>query len=103
MHSTPLGGHGGIQKTMAKVSAAFICSGMKQDVQQYVKACEVCQKMKNSTQAPAGLFQPLPIPEKIWQDIVMDFITGLPLFDEYTTILVVVDLLSKQAHFGALP
>ena len=59
--------------------------------------------MKHSTQAPAGLLQPLSIPKKIWQDIAMDFITDFPLSDGYTTILVMVDRLSKQAHFGALP
>ena len=88
---------------MAKVAAAFIWFGMKQDMQQFVKTYEVCQKMKSSNQAPAGLLQPLPIPDKIWQDLAMDFITRFPLSNGYTTILVVVDRLSKQAHIGALP
>ena len=38
-----------MQKTMAKVSAAFNWPGMKQDVQKFVKECDVCQKMKYST------------------------------------------------------
>ena len=102
-HSTLLGGHGGLQKTMAKVSATFTWPRMKQAVQKFVKECDVCQKMKYSTQPPGGLLQPLPIPEHIWEDLAMDFIKGLPVSAGYSAILFVVDRLSKQAHFGALP
>ena len=43
--------------------------------------------------------QLLPIPEQIWQDIAMDFITGLPPSHRYLVIMVVVDCLSKFAYF----
>jgi transposase InsO family protein len=46
-----------------------------------------------------GLIQPLPIPEAAWQIISLDFIEGLPRSAHADTILVVVDLFSKYAHF----
>ena len=49
-----------------------------------------------------GTLQPLLIPPAIWKDISMDFITGLPKSGNKSVIMVVVDRLSKYAHFYAL-
>lgn len=72
---------------------------MKQQVKAYLDACDVCQHNKSSTLTLAGLLQPLPIPYQVWDDISMDFIDGLPRSKGYDSIFVIVDRLSKYAHF----
>ncbi|XP_061374270.1 uncharacterized protein LOC133316534 [Gastrolobium bilobum] len=59
--------------------------------------------VKTSTQAPMGLLNPLPIPEAVFDDLTLDFITALPKSQGFTTILVVVDRLTKYGHFGPFP
>lgn len=75
---------------------------MKHDIQEYVKSCDVCQRVKSGQQLPGGLLQPLPIPSQIWQDISLDFVEGLPKSHDKDSIMVVVDRLSKMGHFIAL-
>lgn len=102
-HSTPVGGHSGVKATLARLSAVFYWPGMYKDVKNFIKQCEVCQRSKYETHAPYGLLQPLPIPNQVWEDISMDFITHLPLSANCTVIWVVVDRLTKFGHFIALP
>jgi hypothetical protein len=75
---------------------------MHKVVQNYVKECEICQKTKAKTLALAGLLQPLSIPCQVWDDITLDFIEGLPVSQGRDTIMVIVDRLSKFAHFLTL-
>ncbi|XP_061344583.1 uncharacterized protein LOC133290508 [Gastrolobium bilobum] len=75
----------------------------RRDVKEFVSKCGVCQQVKYEASKPGGLLQPLPIPEGIFEDLTMDFIVGLPPSNGYTTILVIVDRLSKFAYFSKLP
>ncbi|KAJ0501161.1 putative nucleotidyltransferase, Ribonuclease H [Helianthus annuus] len=101
-HDTPTGGHGGFLKTFKRLSDKYYWPKMKQEIRLFVQNCVVCQQNKYQTLSPAGLLQPLPIPQQIWEDISMDFIVGLPRSGSADTILVVVDRLSKYAHFLCL-
>ena len=73
------------------------------DVRNFMEACLHYQQTKYSIQARAGLLQPLSIPSLVWDEVTMDFITGLPPSRGFTVILFVVDRLTKSAHFSPLP
>jgi hypothetical protein len=77
----------------------FYWRGMKQEVEDFVKQCSICQHAKHSNSLPPGLLQPLPIPQGAWQDLSMDFIEGLPKSKGFNVILVIVDRFTKYAHF----
>jgi hypothetical protein len=95
-------GHPGRTKTVDLVSRSWWWPGLYEDVREFVAFCDSCQKVKASTQMPAGLLQPLEIPRRKWQSISMDLITGLPKTKSgFDAIWVVVDRLSKCAHFAA--
>ncbi|TQD70994.1 hypothetical protein C1H46_043477 [Malus baccata] len=98
-HCTPSAGHEGFLKTYKRISRSFYWEGMKNNIKELIAGCDICQKNKYETLAPAGLLTPLPIPQRIWSDIAMDFITGLPLCKGKSVIFVIVDRLSKAAHF----
>ncbi|CAH9076384.1 unnamed protein product [Cuscuta epithymum] len=101
-HDTPTGGHAGAYRTYRRLAMNVTWRGMFRRVRAYVAQCLVCQKVKYEAASPAGLLQPLPIPNLVWEDISMDFITCLPKSKGHTSILVVVDRLSKYGHFIAL-
>ncbi|GKC71517.1 putative nucleotidyltransferase, ribonuclease H [Tanacetum coccineum] len=73
---------------------------MKQDVATFVSKCMTCQQVKIEHQRASGLLQPLEIPMWKWDEISMDFVTGLPTTQKrHDAIWVVVDRLTKSAHF----
>jgi len=76
---------------------------MLRDVKTFIRNCHTCQQIKPIMRKSAGLLQPIPIPSSIWEDLSMDFVTHLPSFNGFTTILVIVDRFSKGVHLGALP
>jgi len=68
-------------------------------IKDYVRSCTSCARAKTLRHRPYGLLKQLPILEKPWNSISMDFIEQLPSSTNFTAILVVVDRLSKQAIF----
>lgn len=102
MHSSPTAGHSGYYQTLHRAKGDFYWLGMKADIKAFVCECDTCQRNKLENLKPTGFLQLLPIPERAWADISMDFIEGLPNSHGYTVVLVVVDKLTKYAHFLAI-
>ena len=100
IHKTPYSGHPGYQKTITMLRKEYFWPNMKTEVAEYIARCFECQQVKTEHQHLAGLLQPLPIPSWKWEIISLDFITGMPKNQNQNDyIMVVVDKLSKAAHF----
>lgn len=98
-HDAPMSSHLGTAKTMELVTRYFYWPHMQEDIKQYVQTCSSCQRNKPSHLEPAGLLQPLPVPERPWSDMSMDLITHLPKsLHGNDCIVVFVDRLTKQFH-----
>lgn len=99
-HETPYTAHPGSTKLYIDLKNTFWWKGMKKDIASFVERCLACQQVKAVHQRPYGTFQPLPIPEWKWEHINMDFVVSLPRsMRGNTAIWVIVDRLSKSAHF----
>ncbi|GJQ92367.1 putative nucleotidyltransferase, ribonuclease H [Tanacetum coccineum] len=99
-HSSPFTIHPGSTKMYRDLKQYFWWNGMKQDVATFVSKCMTCQQVKIEHQRASGLLQPLEIPMWKWDEISMDFVTGLPTTQKrHDAIWVVVDRLTKSAHF----
>ncbi|WVZ88945.1 hypothetical protein U9M48_035412 [Paspalum notatum var. saurae] len=89
-HDTAYSIHPGSTKMYYDLKKRFWCYAI----------CDTCQRVKAEHQRPAGLLQLLKVPEWKWEEITMDFIVGLPRTQKgYNSIWVVVDRLTKVAHF----
>jgi hypothetical protein len=65
-----------------------------------VVKCLTCQRVKAEHKRLGGLLQPLLVPKWKWEDIIMDFVTGLPrTTGQKDTLWVITDRLTKSAHF----
>ena len=104
-HEDPTHGHPGIAKTVKLIRHKFTFPNMRTEVTNYIKKCDSCQRNKASRHAKYGNLQFTPPAERPWDEVTMDFITKLPESRDgatdiaYDTILVIVDRLTKYAHF----
>ena len=71
---------------------------MIKDVQNYVSSCTICGRNKIRRHKPYGKTHPLPVPNKPWEIIGVDFIVSLPSSQNCTCIMVVADHLTKMIH-----
>ena len=78
LHSGGLGGHFGIDKTIALVKEKYFWPSINKDVRIYVSCCRKCQLAKGRSQNTT-LHIPFLISERVWEDVIMDIVLGLPI------------------------
>lgn len=101
-HDSPLTGHPGRDETYRILARHWFWPNLSNDVKQFVRNCDICGNATVWRDKKQGLLKPLPIPDRIWTDITIDFITGLPLSNGCTTIQVITDRLSKTKSYESV-
>ncbi|GJT89256.1 reverse transcriptase domain-containing protein [Tanacetum coccineum] len=92
--------HSGSDKMYLDMRKLYWWPNMKVDIATYVSKCLTCLKVKDEHQKPSGLLVQPEIPQWKWDNITIDFITKLPRMSSgYDTIWVIVDRLTRSAHF----
>jgi hypothetical protein len=89
-------------KTYHRVKSDFFWHGLKTDVQRFVAECLVFQQNKVEKIKTPSLLQPLSIPSQHWEEVSMDFITGLPNPEGKSVIMVIFNRTTMYRHFWAL-
>ncbi|KAF3648319.1 hypothetical protein FXO38_18232 [Capsicum annuum] len=87
----------GNKGTRALLELAYYLSQIREGIEGYMRTCLICQQEKVENKVPSGLLEPLPVAERLWNSVMMDFIMTLLLSD---SIMVVVDRFSKFATFN---
>ena len=99
-HHSKLSIHPGSNKMYHDLCHLYWWSNMKHDITQYITECDTCGRVKADHMRTPGFLQPLPIHVWKWENIFMDFVVGLPRTSKgYDSIWVIVDRLTKSAHF----
>lgn len=94
-HDSVLAGHPGHNGTSAILGRMFFWPHMTQDVRRFISNCDKCGANTIWRERRQGLLKPLPVPERIWREISIDFIDKLPNSNNYCHLMVIVDRLSK--------
>jgi hypothetical protein len=102
-HDDPYAGHFGVARTLDLLKRKYFWEHMHQDVKDYVQSCDICQKTKVKRHAPYGQLQSLPRPQGPWQELTLDFMSGVPSSRrngrEYDALLVITDRYTKMALY----
>ena len=75
VHGSDWSRHPGIERMLDLLSRVYFLQKMEDDIEAYSKTCHVCQVDKTERRKEAGLLQPLPVPERPWLSVSMDFIS----------------------------
>jgi transposase InsO family protein len=103
-HDSPLGGHPGKNTLFNILKRDYHWEGMSQDIRRFTHNCNQCWGGHNSRRRRQGLLRPLPIPDRFWQQISIDFMTNLPAENSQAPrfLMVITDRLSKYVQLEAM-
>src|ERR1700742_1282956 len=104
-HDHTSAGHPGFKKTLDLVRREFYWPELHSFISEFCRTCDTCPRNKPARHKPYSLLKQLPIPERPWDSISLDFIGELPASVaadtqvQHNAILVVIDRLTKMSLF----
>jgi transposase InsO family protein len=96
-HDSPFAGHAGISRTYRRIVTRYDWDGMYQDVESYVNACRICIAAKAARKARIRQHPRMELPSAPFQIIAMDYIGPLLRSQDFTYVLVIVDMFTGWA------
>ena len=99
IHDQPVVGHLETKQMLNMICWHYYWPGMRKEVEPYLRNCYMCKCAKASWDAYNSLLQSLPVPEKLWVDLTIDFVVGLPKSQGFDAILMVIDQFLKKKHY----
>jgi hypothetical protein len=102
-HDSVLSGHPGREALYKIVAREFFWPDVASFIRRFVRNCDLCGSNKVWREKKHGLLKSLPIPERIWREVSVDFIEQLPLSNGCSNIMVIRDRLGKGVWLEAVP
>src|SRR5271157_241315 len=102
-HDSVLAGHPGREQTGILVSRKFFWPGMSENIRRFVRNCDGCRRNVAWRSRRQGFLKPLSVPDRIWQELSMDFVVELPKSGGCTNPMVVTDRQGKGVMLEGLP
>jgi hypothetical protein len=103
VHNSTVAGHPGQEGTYAFIARQFYWPGIAKNVRFFTDSCDSCGANKQWRKRRRGFLKPLPIPDRLWSKISIDFIKKLPESEDCQNIIVVTDQLGKRIVADGLP
>jgi hypothetical protein len=91
-------GHLGAQKTNEYVRRWFWWPKIGKYIDSFCESCDICQATKTVNQKPQGFLHSMPIPDRPWASIAMDFVGPFPLSNNFDYVWVILDRFTSLVH-----
>jgi hypothetical protein len=99
-HSAPTAAHPGRDATLYSIRQHYYWPNLKNDVIEWIRNCDICQRTKVITKKPHGQLKPIDVAPRPWGVVTSDLITGLPPCKGYTAIWGATDKRGKMVHIA---
>ena len=77
-HRSAYSGHFGVDRVVAKLQEQFWWPRMASTVKALLRSCHECQVVATRNKGKYGLLKPIEVPQRCWEQVTLDLITGYP-------------------------